>query len=88
LQTLARLHAHGDTSDPWVQAEFAQIQDMITFEHENEAKSYVELFTNKSSFRRLFLAVAMQASVQMTGVSAIQYYRLVVMTKCLQVNGS
>ena len=47
---------------------------MITFEHENEAKSYMELFTNKSSFRRLFLACAIQASVQMTGVSAIQYF--------------
>ena len=49
-------------------------QDMITFEHENEAKSYIELFTNKSSFRRLFLSMSIQASVQMTGVSAIQYY--------------
>jgi hypothetical protein len=47
---------------------------MITFEHENEAKSYVELFTNKSSFRRLFLACSLQAACQMTGVSAIQYY--------------
>ena len=47
---------------------------MITFEHEHEAKSYVELFTNVSSFRRLFLAAAMQAATQMTGVSAIQYY--------------
>lgn len=47
---------------------------MITFEHEHEAKSIVELFTNKSSFRRLFLAVSIQASIQMTGVSAIQYY--------------
>lgn len=47
---------------------------MITFEHEHEAKSYKELFTNKSSFRRLFLACAIQASIQMTGVSAIQYY--------------
>lgn len=34
----------------------------------------MELFTNKSSFRRLFLAVSIQCSVQMTGVSAIQYY--------------
>lgn len=29
---------------------------------------------NRSSFRRLFLACALQASVQMTGVSAIQYF--------------
>ena len=74
LTTLAGLHAHGDTSDPWVQAEFSQIQDAITFEHEHEAKSYLELFQNKSSFRRLILVTAIQASVQMTGVSAIQYY--------------
>ncbi|CDM30263.1 hypothetical protein DTO013E5_8621 [Penicillium roqueforti] len=74
LRTLAKLHAHGNENDAWVQAEFAQIQESITFEHENEAKSYVELLTNRSSFRRLFLCCALQASVQMTGVSAIQYY--------------
>lgn len=74
LNTLAKLHAHGNTDDAWVRAEFEQIQEAITFEHENEAKSYKELFTDKSSFRRLFLACAIQASIQMTGVSAIQYY--------------
>ena len=74
LRTLAKLHSHGDVNDPWVRAEFDQIQDAITFEHENEAKSYKELFTNRSSFRRLLLVCAIQASVQMTGVSAIQYY--------------
>jgi hypothetical protein len=72
LRTLAKLHSHGDENDAWVQAEYAQIQESITFEHENEAKSYIELFTNRSSFRRLFLCCALQASVQMTGVSAIQ----------------
>ncbi|KAI9041563.1 sugar porter family MFS transporter [Aspergillus affinis] len=74
LQTLAKLHAHGDVNDPWVRAEYNQIQEAVTFEHENEAKSYLELFTSRSSFRRLFLCCALQASVQMTGVSAIQYY--------------
>ncbi|KAF4770718.1 hypothetical protein N7455_007151 [Penicillium solitum] len=74
LRTLAKLHAHGDENDAWVQAEFAQIQESISFEHENEAKSYMELFNNRASFRRLFLCCALQASGQMTGVSAIQYY--------------
>ena len=78
LQTLARLHAHGDTSDAWVQAEFQAIQDAVVFEHENEAKSYTELFKDRSCFRRLFLACALQASVQMTGVSAIQYYSVTI----------
>lgn len=31
-----------------------------------------------SSFRRLFLACALQASVQMTGVSAIQYFSVTI----------
>ncbi|RDW62726.1 MFS sugar transporter-like protein [Coleophoma crateriformis] len=78
LRNLAKLHANGNENDPWVRAEFDQIQDSITFEHEHEAKSYVELFTNMSSFRRLFIACALQASIQMTGVSAIQYYSPVI----------
>lgn len=74
LQTLARLHAHGNEQDAWVRAEYDQIRDAIDHEHENAAKSYLELFRNRSCFRRLLLVVAIQASVQMTGVSAIQYY--------------
>lgn len=81
LKTLAKLHANGNENDPWVQAEFAQIQESITFEHEHEAKSYKELFTNKSCFRRLFIACALQASIQMTGVSAIQYYSVTIYSK-------
>jgi hypothetical protein len=78
LATLAQLHSHGDENDPWVRAEFDQIQESITFEHEHEAKSYIELFTNRSSFRRLLIACALQASIQMTGVSAIQYYSITI----------
>jgi len=74
LKTLARLHANGNESDPWVQAEFSQIQQAIAHEHEHAAKGYLELFRDRSSFRRLILVVALQASVQMTGVSAIQYF--------------
>ncbi|KAK7182400.1 hypothetical protein DPSP01_002308 [Paraphaeosphaeria sporulosa] len=74
LRTLAKLHSHGNIDDAWVRAEFDQIQETITYEHEHEASSIGELFTDRSSFRRLFLACAIQASVQMTGVSAIQYY--------------
>lgn len=81
LQTLAKLHAHGDVNDAWVVAEFSQIEDTITIEREGSAKSYAELFTDRSCFRRLFLACALQASVQMTGVSAIQYYSLAIYEK-------
>ncbi|KAJ6447024.1 MFS sugar transporter [Purpureocillium lavendulum] len=81
LQTLAKLHAHGDVNNVWVRAEFDQIQESITFEHDNAAKSYSELFRDRSCFRRLLLACALQASVQMTGVSAIQYYSVDIYAK-------
>ncbi|RPB00986.1 putative MFS sugar transporter [Choiromyces venosus 120613-1] len=74
LRVLAKLHAHGNQDDPFVHAEFESIQDIITHEHEHAAKSWGELFKSKSNFRRVFLCVALQASIQMTGVSAIQYY--------------
>lgn len=77
-QVLAKLHAHGDMNDPFVLAEFEQIQESITFEHEHEAKSYMELFRSKTAFRRLFIACALQASIQITGVSAIQYYSVTI----------
>lgn len=78
LQTLARLHSDGNVEDPWVRAEFDNIQESITAEHDNEAKSYLELFTDMSCFRRILLACALQASIQMTGVSAIQYYSVTI----------
>jgi len=61
-----------------VRAEFEQIQEAVVFEHEHEAKSYAELFQDRSCFRRLFLACGLQASIQMTGVSAIQYYSVTI----------
>lgn len=78
LETLAKLHAHGNQQDPWVLAEFAQIQERLEYEHSMEARSYVELFRDRSTFRRVLIAVALQASVQMTGVSAIQYFSVAI----------
>ncbi len=74
LKTLAQFRANNNENDPRVQAEFDQIQATITLEREQEVKGYMELFTIRSSFRHLLLATAFQASVQMTGVSAIQYF--------------
>ncbi|KAL2157244.1 hypothetical protein VTH06DRAFT_6284 [Thermothelomyces fergusii] len=78
LRTLARLHAHGRVDDAWVQAEYQQIGESVAFARENEAKSYAELFRDRSCLRRLLLACAIQGSVQMTGVSAIQYYSVTI----------
>lgn len=74
LKILAKLHANNDTHDVWVAAEYAQIRDAINVEKQHAATGYVELFSDRSSLRRLVLVTALQASVQMTGVSAIQYF--------------
>lgn len=74
LRTLARLHSSGDVSNAFVMKEFEAIKLSIEYEHAHEAKSYFELFTSKSAFRRLVLCCAIQASIQMTGVAGIQYY--------------
>lgn len=87
LQTLANLHAHGDVNNAWVQAEFAQIQESIEAEHEASAKSYTELFKDKSCLRRLWIACSVQASIQMTGVAAIQYYSVAIYEK-IGISGS
>ncbi|KAL4763080.1 sugar porter family MFS transporter [Aspergillus foveolatus] len=42
--------------------------EAMTHENEAAAKSYTELFTDPSCFRRLFLACSIQAAAQMTGI--------------------
>ncbi|KAF8589970.1 general substrate transporter [Ramaria rubella] len=72
--TLARLHAHGDINDKFVNAQIEDMQAELTKMHEVGAASWGELFSVPSNFRRLSLGFILQFSVQMTGVSAIQYY--------------
>ncbi|KAE8167622.1 general substrate transporter [Aspergillus tamarii] len=78
LQTLAQLHSCGDTSDPWILAEFEQIKTQISAQKEHSRVRFLDWITEKSIFRRLLLACAMQAGAQMTGVSAIQYYSVTI----------
>lgn len=73
-QVLAKLHANGNESDPWVIAESEQIIRRVIEEKECEASSFKNLFTTKENSRRIVLACACQAATQMTGVSAIQYF--------------
>lgn len=74
LHTLARLHAQGNVEDEFVQHEAEEIRQSVALEREVEAKSYLELFKTKTTFRRLLIGVSLQASGQLTGVSAIQYF--------------
>lgn len=73
LKTIANLHAHGDVSDNFVRAEFDTIVEDIEAERQ-AAASWTQIFTVRNNLRRIVMTCAIQASIQMTGVSAIQYY--------------
>ncbi|KAJ7921428.1 general substrate transporter [Mycena leptocephala] len=72
--TLARLHANGNIDDPFVLAQVKDMEADISKSKDIGEASWSELFTVSSNFRRLALGYILQFSVQMTGVSAIQYY--------------
>ncbi|KAJ6494293.1 general substrate transporter [Mycena sanguinolenta] len=72
--TLARLHANGDIDDPFVISQIKDMEADIAKSQDIGEASWSELFTVSSNFRRLSLGYILQFSVQMTGVSAIQYY--------------
>ncbi|THX99949.1 general substrate transporter [Aureobasidium pullulans] len=74
LHVLAQLHAHGDTSDSYVLAEYELIQSQIVEERSQKSIGYFDLFRGWPNLRRTILVMAIQASCQMTGVSAIQYF--------------
>ncbi|OSC96354.1 general substrate transporter [Trametes coccinea BRFM310] len=74
LQVLARLHAHGDIHDPFVVNEHKEILAQVRIEQQETRDAWAQLFLVKSNFRRLVLGIAIQFSIQMTGVSVIQYY--------------
>jgi len=80
LSTLARLHSRGDETDRFV---LSQIEDMkadIFKARDIGQSSWKELFTVPSNLRRVSLGYILQFSVQMTGVSAIQYYSTTIFT--------
>ena len=74
LTNLAKLHAHGDTTDAYVVAEFNLIQQQISEEHSQKQKTYLDLFKGWPNLRRTILVMMIQAECQMTGISAIQYF--------------
>lgn len=74
LRTLAKLHSYGDINDAYVLAEYDLIQIQISEERSQRETTYLDLFRGWPNLRRNILVMAIQASCQMTGVSAIQYF--------------
>ncbi|KAJ3991217.1 general substrate transporter [Lentinula boryana] len=79
-KTLAKLHAHGNVNDPFVVSQMDDIKAEIQKATEIGSSSWSELLTDSSNLRRVSLGYILQFSVQMTGVSAIQYYSTTIFT--------
>ncbi|KAF9559621.1 hypothetical protein EC968_006521 [Mortierella alpina] len=73
LEVLANLRAYGDQNDPAVLAEYKEIEDAITFDRTQAARSYKELF-QKGYVRRVFLGMSLQSWSQLTGMNVAMYY--------------
>ncbi|CAO1626765.1 unnamed protein product [Sympodiomycopsis kandeliae] len=73
LSTLARLHSRGDINDTFVRAEIVELRTAIEIE-KRESKGWKAFISEPQAFRKVMIGIILQFSVQMTGVSAIQYY--------------
>jgi hypothetical protein len=73
LQTLARLHSRGNIHDSVVIGEYADIKAVLEQAGALD-QSWGVIFRDWVNFRKVMYGVILQFSVQMTGVSAIQYY--------------
>lgn len=73
LRNLAKLHARGNINDPFVIGEMAEMRAKID-EERGQSAGWSQIFGNKHNMRKIFMGIVVQFSVQMTGISAIQYY--------------
>lgn len=73
LETLAKLHAYGNVNDAFVLGEMAEMRSKLE-EERSRPQGWSEIFGDRNNLRKIFMGIVVQFSVQMTGVSAIQYY--------------
>jgi len=87
LKSLARLHSRGNINDQFVQGEYQEMLSKVQEEANMEGGwamvsdfsqictfTNLQIFKDKTNLRKVFYGIILQFSVQMTGVSAIQYY--------------
>ncbi|GMM33033.1 hypothetical protein DASC09_003580 [Saccharomycopsis crataegensis] len=78
LRTLAKLHSHGDIDASETRAQYEEIMSEVELERSRPSVGWLGLFKTKDRARRIVLTCALQASAQMTGVSAIQFFSPVI----------
>ncbi|KAK6908079.1 hypothetical protein I203_102080 [Kwoniella mangroviensis CBS 8507] len=79
IKVLAKLHARGNESDSFVQAEYASMKRQVE-EEAGVDTTWKALYSSVLNLRKVLLGVILQFSVQMTGVGVIQYYSVSIYT--------
>lgn len=73
LRTLAILHAKGNTEDPIVQAEYAEVQEAAHIAAQSKGVGFFELFGPKI-WKRTMLGTSVQMWQQLLGGNVAMYY--------------
>jgi MFS family permease len=64
---LVKYHAEGDRTDPFVNAEFVEIQTLLREEKENSKRSWAELLATPGNRRRVMIAICVGLFSQWSG---------------------
>ncbi|KEZ42102.1 hypothetical protein SAPIO_CDS6339 [Scedosporium apiospermum] len=74
LQVLIKYHANGDSNDPFVHAEFAEIQETIRLEKESSKESWLVLVQTPGNRKRMLLIALTAFFSQCSGNGLVSYY--------------
>ncbi|KAH8587944.1 MFS transporter [Bisporella sp. PMI_857] len=83
FEILVKYHAEGDRSDPFVNAEFVEIQNRLRLEKVNSKRRWIELLQTPGNRKRVLIAVCLGVFAQWSGNGLISYY----LAKVLQTVG-
>lgn len=68
LKVLARVHARGNTEDPYVKAELSEIVSKVEWEKKNPPPTYIQMLFG-SEKRRTWIGIGVQFWQQVTGIN-------------------
>jgi hypothetical protein len=74
FEILVKYHAEGDENDPFVRAEFAEIQTQVRLEMESSKHKWIELLQTPGNRKRTFIAACVGLFSQWSGNGLVSYY--------------
>ncbi|KFZ01877.1 hypothetical protein V500_00581 [Pseudogymnoascus sp. VKM F-4518 (FW-2643)] len=82
FEILVKYHAEGDRSDPFVNAEFVEIQAQIRLERSNSKRRWIELLQTPGNRKRVLITACVGLFAQWSGNGLISYYLSKVLQTC------